>query len=123
MSTLAQLRRRLDTGGKICPKHPELKGLRGKRNRGCVECVRERTRARRAKIGPKPRKRTPRQIAAAAGRPHYTSAKPCRHGHHGPRLTSSGSCLECKLAANRRLWDRRALAAETLKELGIDLNL
>lgn len=107
--------------GRICPKHPELQGLRGIRNRGCIECQRERTRAQRAKIGPKPRKLTPRQLAAAAGEPHYIARKPCRHGHHGPRLVSSGSCLQCKLAANRRLYHRRALAAETLKELGLPL--
>jgi Transposase IS200 like len=107
--------------GSVCPRHPWLKGLRGINNRGCIECQRERKRARRAKIGPKPRPLTPRQIARAAGELHYVSNKPCCHNHRAARLVSNGRCLVCVREAVSRHYHRRAVAIETLKQLGLSL--
>lgn len=38
---------------------------------------------------------TPRQKARAEGRKTYTSTKPCKRGHTGPRGVVDGSCYEC----------------------------
>jgi predicted transcriptional regulator len=105
--------------GSVCPRHPWLKGLR--RIRNCVECqrtwVRERRRAERTETPLQPRPLTPRQRAIAAGELYYHVSRCCRNGHPGIRLTSSGKCLECQRAAVSRHRHRRALAAETLKQL------
>lgn len=107
--------------GKICARHPELRGERHVCNRACVACAREKLKARRAKLKarrpPRKRKPTPRQIAARAGEQHFIARKPCKRGHHSPRLVSTGSCLECKRIILKRLYDKRSLAVATLHEL------
>jgi hypothetical protein len=38
----------------------------------------------------------PRNLARLAGERTYLSGNLCKSGHNGPRLTSSGDCLECR---------------------------
>ena len=39
--------------------------------------------------------RGPRYFAMQNGEKHYTADKPCKRGHVGLRITSTGSCIEC----------------------------
>lgn len=36
-----------------------------------------------------------RHAARESGHVTYTISKPCRHGHQGPRFTSTGGCVQC----------------------------
>lgn len=36
-----------------------------------------------------------RQAAAKAGDLQYDTGEPCIHGHHSPRYTRTGACVEC----------------------------
>lgn len=37
--------------GNVCPRHPHLDGLRRAKSGGCPDCIRERQRVSRAKLG------------------------------------------------------------------------
>jgi hypothetical protein len=100
--------------GKICEKHFELAGERLVASRSCVACTREKLKARRPHRARQP---TPRQLARAAGEHHFFAKKPCKRGHHSPRLTSTNACLECKKLTLKRFYDKRALAAEVLHQI------
>jgi hypothetical protein len=56
-----------------------------------------------------------------AGQRRYYSAKPCKHRHTGPRFTSSGGCVQCKVGIMKKLYAKRALAERVLNELGMNL--
>ena len=79
---------------KPCPRHPDSPRYP---SGGCVECTRQRTRARRAALrkarGPKPL--SPRQKALRAGKKYYIG-RPCvRHGKKALRWVRGGGCLLC----------------------------
>ena len=40
--------------------------------------------------------RGPRFAAQQAGEARYLGDKPCRRGHLGPRITATGTCVECR---------------------------
>ena len=59
---------------------------------GCLECVRLKSKRR---YTPKPKTKSPRQIAIENGETTYFTGKPCKHGHVCPRWTSNCICVEC----------------------------
>jgi hypothetical protein len=45
-----------------------------------------------------------RPEAVALGLTRYFDGKPCRHGHVSGRWVSGGTCCECQLAYQRKIW-------------------
>lgn len=52
-------------------------------------------------------KRGPRHKAKLAGEATYFTGVPCRRDHVSPRMTDSGSCIECRRESERRLYPER----------------
>lgn len=105
--------------GPPCTKHPG--SPRFTSSTGCVECGRERSReaARRLSAAAEPARaarsaerealrslkaaRTtlaadPSRAAAREAGRRYFQGPPCRWGHDGTRLVSTGACVECRRA-------------------------
>jgi 5-methylcytosine-specific restriction endonuclease McrA len=57
-------------------------------------------------------KRGPRYEAQLAGRPKYTTDRPCKLGHLSERITATGTCIEC-----RRLKERQRYADNPAKHV------
>jgi hypothetical protein len=105
--------------GRICARHPELRGERYA-DRHCAGCMRERAtkyhkRDRElVQRAPRPTRRVAatRQKALRSGAMFY-AGKPCLRGYAGVRYAHNGVCLEC----NRSVWGRLTPAEKKRRRL------
>ena len=60
--------------------------------------------------------RGPRYTARQRGEPFYETDKPCKQGHVAMRVTSTGTCTECKRAADRKKYETDPKSAIAKKQ-------
>jgi hypothetical protein len=91
--------------GDLCVAPHHLRWATNRENQADIHPAMRSDRTRRAVAGRTAEERDnhrnrPRNLARLAGERTYLSGKPCKNGHDGPRLTSSGDCLECRSSWN-----------------------
>lgn len=55
-------------------------------------------------------------IARAKGKRYYFNGRPCKRGHIGDRLTSTGCCLECARMRNSAAYESRTVAPSRIED-------
>ena len=58
--------------------------------------------------------RGPRYLAKQNGEKHYMADKPCKRGHIGLRITSTGTCVECRNIKERERYHADPAATKEL---------
>jgi hypothetical protein len=91
--------------GDLCVAPHHLRWATNRENQADIPAVKRSERTKQAWTSREPEERDnhrnrARNLARLAGERTYLSGKLCKNGHAGPRLTSSGDCLECRSSWN-----------------------